>query len=324
MHSWFIELGQAIARADGNMVGFGIAALSASAAISSWQSWRHLHRARTIEDIPTARARSAYQGYVELEGTGRLMEGAPIIAPLSGLPCVWYRYRVERLERDHYGGRTRQRWVTVERGQSQDIFWLEDDTGRVVVDPEGAEITPKHKDVWNARPDLAGFARQPASVVHYLTSHPSEQRHRFTEERINPGDYIYAIGFLKNIGSHAAWPTVDEEVRQLLRAWKQDQTTLKQRFDLDNDGTIDQKEWKLARSQARREVLKERRQQNKQFVEGINVLARPADRQRPFLLSAYRQTHLIKRYRIWAVAYGAGFVALSTLAVWVFNTRFGN
>jgi hypothetical protein len=306
------------------MVGIGIAALSASAAISSWQSWRHLHRARTIEDIPTARARSAHQGYVELEGTGRLMDGVSITAPLSGLPCVWYRYRVERLERHYYRGRTRHRWVTVEHGQSQDIFWLEDDTGRVVVDPEGAEITPKHKDVWNARPDLVGFARQPASVVRYLTSHPSGQRHRFTEERINPGDHIYAIGFLKNIGSHASRSTVDEEVRQLLRLWKQDQATLKQRFDLDSNGTIDQKEWKLARSQARREVLKERQEQSKEFTEGINVLARPADRRRPFLLSAYRQTHLIKRYRIWAVAYGIGFFALSILAVWVFNVRFGN
>lgn len=302
------------------MVGIGIAALSVSAAVSSWQSWRHLHRARTIEDIPTARARSAHQGYVELEGAGRLMEGPPVTAPLSGLPCVWYRYCVERLEEE--GGK--QTWRTVENGESDDIFWLEDNTGRVVVDPAGAEIIPKHKDVWNARRDLAGFANQPASLVRYLTSHPSGQRYRFTEERINPGDHIYAIGFLKNIGSHAAQPTVDEEVRQLLRAWKQDQTTLKQRFDLDQDGMIDQKEWKLARSQARREVLKERRDQSKEFVEGINVLARPADRQRPFLLSAYRQTHLVKRYRVWAVAYGVGFFVLSILAVWVFNTRFGN
>ena len=323
MYSWFIDLGQAIARADASMVGIGIAALSASAAISSWQSWRHLHRARTIEDIPTARARSAHQGYVELVGTGRLMDGVPITAPLSGLPCVWYRYRVERLERHYHKGRAHQRWVTRERGQSHEIFWLEDDTGRVVVDPEGAEVTPKHKDVWNARPDLAGFAAQPAAVVSYLATHRSEQRHRFTEERINPGDHIYAIGFLKNIGSHAAQFTVDEEVRQVLRQWKQDQAALKQRFDLDNDGTIDQAEWKLARNQARREVLKERREQSKHFIEGINVLARPADR-RPFLLSAYRQTHLVKRYRIWAAAYGIGFFALSILAVWAFNTRFGS
>lgn len=323
MHSWFVQLSHAIARGDATVIGAGITALATSATFFSWQTWRSLERARTIEDIPTAKARSAHQGYVELEGTGQQMDGEPIIAPLSGLPCVWYRYRVERRETYEEAGRTRQRWVAIESGQSTDVFWLEDDTGRVAVDPVGAEITPKHKDVWNSHADLIGFARQPAQVVQFLAKHRSGERLRFTEERINPRDHIYAIGLLRNLGSHASQPTVDEEVRELLRQWKADQALLKERFDLDQNGKIDQKEWVLVRSQARREVNKARRQQNAHFIEGINVLSRPADSRRPYLLSAYPQTQLVRRYRIWASVYGVVFAALAIIAVWAFKTRFG-
>ncbi|MFQ5935061.1 MAG: GIDE domain-containing protein [Acidiferrobacterales bacterium] len=323
MHTWLAELGHAVARADPILVGTGVAALGVSAVVSSWQSWRQLYRARTIEDIPTAKARSAHQGYVELEGLGRLMDGPPIVAPLSGLSCVWYRYRVERHETYYDRGRTRHRWVTLESGESSEIFWLEDDTGRVVIDPEGAEITPKHKDVWRSHSGLIGFARQPAHIVSYLASHPSGHRYRFTEERINPGDCVYAIGLLKNIRSHAGRPTVDVEVRQLLRQWKHDQAILKERFDLNGDGEIDQQEWRLARSQARREVLKARQEEGQKFTEGINVMTRPAERRRPYLLSAYPQTDLIKRYRQWAAVYGVAFFLLGSAAAWLLTNRFG-
>ena len=53
-----------------------------------------------------------------------------------------------------------------------------------------------------------------------------------------------------------ATTTIDEDVRELLRQWKSDQATLKERFDLNEDSKIDEKEWRLARSQARREAMR--------------------------------------------------------------------
>jgi hypothetical protein len=44
-------------------------------------------RLRTIADIPTARIRSAPQGYVELAGHA-LAHRASVTAPLTELPCV--------------------------------------------------------------------------------------------------------------------------------------------------------------------------------------------------------------------------------------------
>lgn len=323
MHGWLTDLHRIVAQAQPLNVAIGIAAFSAVAGFAGWRAWRHLRRVRIIEDLPTAKARSAHQGYVELEGMGRLMDGAPIIAPLSGLPCVWYRYRIEELVTYYDRGRRRTRWRTIERGESDAIFWLEDETGRVAVDPGGAEIIPRHKDVWRSRPGLIGVARKPAHIVKYVASRPAGHNYRFTEERINAGERIYALGLLKNVRSHAAMPTVDEDVRQLLRAWKNDQPALMRRFDLDRDGKIDQREWLLARRQARREVLKARREEAKQFMEGINVLTRSNDPTRPFVLSAYGQEELVRRDRRWALAYAAAFFLFGIGAAWLFETRFG-
>lgn len=52
-----------------------------------------------MEDTPTSKLRSAAQGYVELSGYGALLEGAPIIAPLTGLTCTWYSHEIEERRR---------------------------------------------------------------------------------------------------------------------------------------------------------------------------------------------------------------------------------
>ena len=68
-----------------------------------WAIFHFFYRARFIEDTPTSRVRSAAQGYVELNGVGRLMTGPPIISPprkssiCSISPptsnCSYFRYR---------------------------------------------------------------------------------------------------------------------------------------------------------------------------------------------------------------------------------------
>lgn len=326
-HGWLglglAELAREVSQADPIKVGASIAVCAAAAAFAGWYAWRSIHKARTIEDIPTSKTRSAHQGYVELEGAGRLMDGAPIVGPLSGLPCVWYRYRVEERVTVQYKGGTQHRWRTVDSGESTETFWLEDDTGRAVVDPEGADITPRHKDLWHS--GMLGLSSPLHSdfVASYIARNPTGNPHRFTEWRINPGDPIYALGSLRNLGSHINSTTVDEDARELLREWKQDQARLRERFDLNQDGKIDEKEWMLARAQARREALNARREQQNQFTDGLNLLGPTNDSSRPFILSAFPQDHIVRRYRWQAALYGAGFFVLGTIAVWLFNTKFG-
>ena len=69
-----------------------------------------LRRHRLIVGTPTSRIASAAQGYVELLGNAR-REGAPILSKYLLLPCLWYRYKVER--KNH-----KNQWHTVDTGKA--------------------------------------------------------------------------------------------------------------------------------------------------------------------------------------------------------------
>jgi hypothetical protein len=130
------------------------------------------------------------------------------------------------------------------------------------------------------------------------------------------------LGLLKSVSSYTSMPTVDEDVHELLKDWKKDQPTLLQRFDLNKDGKIDEKEWMLARSQARRDVMKNRQEQVINSADGLNVLGPTRDGSRPYILSAFTQAELTKRYKLWAALYAGACFFLGLAAVWVFNAKF--
>jgi hypothetical protein len=169
---------------------------------------------------------------------------------------------------------------------------------------------------------LGGMTRRPAGVSSFFTSGTGSGTYRLTEERINPGERLYALGLLKSVSSYTSQPTVDEDVREMLKDWKQDQPTLLQRFDLNKDGKIDEIEWRLTRAQARRETMKNRQEQVIHSADGLSVLGPTHDGSRPYILSAFTQAELTKRYKLWAALYAGACFFLGLAAVWVFNAKF--
>ena len=119
-------------------------------------------RKRIMEDTPTSKIRSAAQGYVELDGVGDLLEGPPIIAPLTGATCTWYSYKIEQ----HRRSGKNSHWSTIEKGTSEDLFLIIDDTGQCIVDPEGASVTPAEKDVWYGASSRPAVDRRPGVLCY--------------------------------------------------------------------------------------------------------------------------------------------------------------
>jgi Zn-finger nucleic acid-binding protein len=93
------------------------------------------NRRRLIESIPTSAVRSLAVGLVEVSGRAQ-PERVPLRAPFSGLPCVLYAYTVE--ERRQSGKDTR--WETIAKGTSEEPFYVQDETGRVLVVPFDAQL----------------------------------------------------------------------------------------------------------------------------------------------------------------------------------------
>src|SRR6185312_10376917 len=218
--------------------------LAAATIYAVYRLFVSLRRDRFAADTPIAHIRSAAQGYVHLEGeAGPPPEGA-ITAPLSGLPCVWWDYKIERHQPAAAGNRSS--WQVVDRAASVAPFSLRDRDGECLVGPVGAEVTPTSQETWYGDtprpaclPGLEGRAWSP------------DRDYRYTERVVCPEAQLTVLGELR---SRSVVESIETEVGKTVVAWKHDQAALLAKFDRDHDGRIDAEEWEAVRAAARKEV----------------------------------------------------------------------
>ena len=267
----FVIIVVAVQAEDVAVWPYALAAMS----IVSFFAWIAAYRRyRQIHDLPTSRVASAAQGYVELFGRSQLLPGEPIVSKLSGLPCCWFRYYVERKT-------SKDQWEYADSGVSEEYFLLIDDTGQCVVSPEGAEVLTERKETW------------------------TQGDYRNTEWLLLPEGMLYAIGEFSTTSGNVAELDERADVSDLLTEWKKDKNQLLARFDLNRDGAIDMKEWERARQEAQREVRQ--RRQDVRIQDGVNILRKPRDG-RLFLLANELPDKLGSRYRFWSWAHLAIFL----------------
>ncbi|MEW8507392.1 MAG: GIDE domain-containing protein [Candidatus Thiodiazotropha sp.] len=283
-------------------------------------TFRNLHRARLIEDTPTSLIRSAPQGYVELIGEAAAMTGEPVLAPLSGAPCCWWRFKVER--------KGDKGWRAVSSGQSESLFLLRDATGECIIDPEGASINPSEKNIWYGPNPTPGAGPDKGSGTLHRTSERFGVRisvnntfggdYRYIEETIIPGDPLYAIGLFSSLGEIDRKAIRDDMIKERLRQWKTDHENLLKRFDSNRDGKIDLEEWESVRSSAQRAVTREQMQQDQQ---PLHTLSNPGSARRPLLISTKAEFELVRHYRLLTLASLSAFFSFGAAAVWYITSR---
>ncbi len=309
-----------ITQMDSGAFWFWSAALSVLALTAFYFAFRNLHRARLIEDTPTSRIRSAHQGYVELIGEAAMMRGEPVIAPLSGMPCCWWRYRVER-KKD-------KGWHVVRSERSESLFLLRDETGECIIDPEGSQITPSEKSVWygpnampSAGPDMgSGTSHVHSSMfgIHVSVNSTFGGEYRYTEETIIPGDPLYAIGLFQSVGETDRQAIREEMIKERLRQWKTDKSNLLKRFDRNRDGQIELDEWESVRRSAHQSVMREEMRESQQ---PIHTLSDTGLQTRPLLISTREEFDIVRRFRLWAVAARIGFFMIGAGVAWMLTVR---
>lgn len=252
--------------------------------ILSFVAWLAAHhRYQIIAYTPSSRIGTAAQGYVELYGQADVHPDTQPIGFRSGPPSVWYRYRVQRVSAEG-------NWQHISSGTSGDSFELVDDTGRCVIDPEGAEVIASHKRSWR------------------------NDDYQISIRYFSPGDKLYVIGELA-----AARPvneSIDNrvEVSALLREWKKDSADFLRRFDMNNDGQVDVGEWDRAVRAAERNIGEQKREYARQPQ--LQILSKPKVSSRPFLISNRDPVKLAKIYRWWSWLHLAVFFSVSIVG-WV-------
>ncbi|KGK82996.1 hypothetical protein DP64_10345 [Stutzerimonas degradans] len=255
--------------------------------VSRWSRIRHL------QDTPTSRIRSAAKGYVELVGVLRESGAAPLTAPLSGQPCLWWRYRIEE-----YGGTGERRsWRVIERGTSEAWLRLADASGECLIDPRGAEVLPAWRRVWT------GDQRHPRGLpTHgWLDWLNGGRQYRYVEERLHAGEPLYAIGEFRTFGGGRQGLDQQRAQAEVIRQWKGDFAGLLRRFDRDGDGRLDEQEWHRVRLAAGLEA--EDRHRTASSAPAIAHLTRPQQAQ-PFVLSSHGEEVLARRF-YWQAAAAA-------------------
>jgi hypothetical protein len=297
---------------DGQSVGIAVV-LAGAGAYAFWFGFRALSKSRAVENTPTARIRSAPQGYAEFNGVGELPPRVTCKGPLTGLACTWWSYKIE--QRGSGGERRRSGWRTIDSMTSETPFLLDDGTGKCLVDPRGAEVVAHEHTVWYGD-DAWPQVRIPpgdGALGKVFDTLLAGGRYRYTERRLNAAQMMCALGEYRTSGG-VSGDDPEDGVLQLLHEWKSDQAKLLARFDANHDGQIDASEWEQVRAAARAEVLAKR--SVKEAAPTVAVLAQPADG-RPFLLSDSDQATLSRRFHLQAAAGIVFFVASMGALTWI-------
>lgn len=271
--------------------------------VSAFRQWGH---ARMIEDVPTSKIRSAHQGYIELEGNGRHLGDQPLVSPLTGKACLWYRFKVERRAADHVDND----WHTVRNGCSDDLFCLEDDTGQCVVDPCGADVNGVDTLTWY------GDSEHPVDVPLLGSGRvgSTRGRYRYSESFILEKQPLYVIGEFRT-QSAVSGCSVAEMTRDIIRQWKQDPDHLRAGFDVNKDGELDAREWARVRKEARRQAEQAFAERARQ--PDVHLISKSVNRHYPFVISPRPQRHLAQHYRRRALIALVSFFVLGGVVTWM-------
>ena len=174
------------------------------------QGFRLLQRRKLILNTPVSKVRSASLGMVELSG---LAAGPYTVeAPITERDCFYYRTVAWEWKQS---GKNKQ-WVKVAAESMHVPFFLDDNTGKVMVDPRGAELD-LHRDFQQEFCDSFFTTKQgaPPNVFAFLARHGVSTTNKIKVEEfcIKPKNSLFLLGTLdENPGMELTpQPIQDEE-----------------------------------------------------------------------------------------------------------------
>jgi hypothetical protein len=152
-----------------------------------------LQRKRLILDTPASKIRSASLGLVEVSGLA--IGPYTMIAPITGVPCFYYRTTAWQWQQR---GKNSE-WVKVADESLHIPFFIDDNTGRVLVNPQGAEMDI-HRDFHEefSTSMFSGNLQIPSNIFTFLArnSVSTNQKLKVEEYCIKPKNCLFILGTL--------------------------------------------------------------------------------------------------------------------------------
>ncbi len=168
-----------------------------------YRGFRILQRKRLILNTPTSKIRSASLGLVEISG---LAAGPYLItAPVTGKSCYYYRTLAWELRKS---GKSEE-WRKVADESLHVPFYVDDQTGLMLVNPQGAE-TDLHRD-FREEYGNSFFSpdEMPQAVRGFLLRHNVSGDHKVRVEEycIKPKNALFILGTLAENPGISVKPT---------------------------------------------------------------------------------------------------------------------
>jgi hypothetical protein len=156
------------------------------------RGFKILQRKRLILNTPTSKIRSAALGLVEVNGLA--VGPYALTAPVTGASCYFYRTQAWELRKS---GKSNQ-WQQVADESLHVPFYLDDNTGRLLINPQGAELD-LHRDFHQEFNSSIFFEQEmPERVRRFLMRYAvsGERRVRVDEYCIKPKNFLFVLGTL--------------------------------------------------------------------------------------------------------------------------------
>ena len=127
---------------------------------------------RVLADTPQIPIRSVSMGLSHVAGT--TTGGQPLVSPLTQVPCYYFEVRVEtKVKKDN-----QETWEETHRERAEVPFYVQDDTGYILVNPERAEYNVPQAFWGELRPPaLLSFGQAPRKVDPSLGVAPPTDEH---------------------------------------------------------------------------------------------------------------------------------------------------
>jgi hypothetical protein len=174
--------------------GVAIAVIGAFAGVYLfYRGFRLLQRKRLILNTPASKVRSAAMGLVEINGLA--VGPFTMTAPITGVPCYYFHSTAWQWQQR---GKNSQ-WVKVAEERLHVPFFLDDNTGRVLVDPQGAEMDI-HRDFHDefSTSLFSSTMEIPFNISSFLARHgvSADKKIKVDEYCIKPKNSLFILGTL--------------------------------------------------------------------------------------------------------------------------------
>jgi LPXTG-motif cell wall-anchored protein len=167
-----------------------------------FRGFRMLQYKRLILNTPFSKIRSASMGLVEVNGTP--VGPQTIASAITGQPCYYYRARAWQFRATD---RDRGEWVQAIDESLFVPFFLEDMTGRVLINPQGATLDVHKSFSDELRTSSLGMGPVPDSIRKFVASRGlvAGDKVRLEEQIIKPGFPLFVFGTLGENSGLTSW-----------------------------------------------------------------------------------------------------------------------